>query len=265
MEMNDYKKDLIVAPEECKMMDMMVKAGFTKLHPGGKFSTEKILKLCDIDSEKRIIDIGCGPGETAIYIAKKFGCHVLGVDIMPEMIKRATENAMKQKVDHLTTFETIDVMSHVYPDDLFDVAIFQAVLFFGDKQKMLSYAYNVLKDDGQVGAIEITWRKEPSEEIKVTFVRNLTEPIINAETTKGWTSAFRRAGFDKIACKELYPMNIKTFIVMWKGEGLRNKIKIPFKALFDKKLGMIKRMSTLMGLFNKYPDYLGYGLYLGQK
>ena len=50
--MNDVKKDVIIAPEECTMMELMVKAGFSKLHPGGKFSTEKLLELCHIDRQK---------------------------------------------------------------------------------------------------------------------------------------------------------------------------------------------------------------------
>lgn len=158
---------------------------------------------------------------------------------------------------------TFDGMSPVYPDVSFDIAIFQAVLFFGDKQKMLSYAYNMLRDNGQVGVIELTWKKEPSEEIKKAFSRDLTEPVINAENTEGWISAFRRAGFQKAECKELYPMNIGTFITMWKGEGLRNSTKIAFKCLFGKEVR--KRMFTVISLFNKYPDYLSYGLYSGQK
>ena len=47
--MNNVKKDLIIPPEDCEMMDLMIKAGFSKLHPGGKFSTEKLLEFFKID------------------------------------------------------------------------------------------------------------------------------------------------------------------------------------------------------------------------
>jgi ubiquinone/menaquinone biosynthesis C-methylase UbiE len=261
--MNDLKKDVIIAPEECKMMELMVKAGFSKLHPGGKFSTEKLLELCNIDRQKRVIDIGCGPGETTIYIAKRFGCHVTGVDIMPEMIKQAKENAIKQKVSHLTRFELVDAMSPVYSDTSFDIAIFQTVLMFGDKQKMLNFAYNALRDKGQVGAIELTWRNDPSEEIKETFARKFAEPLINVETPENWISTFRRAGFQKVVCQEIHSMTIGTFIRMWKGEEWGNKIKIVLKCLSDKEV--IKRMVTVIRLLKKYPDNLDYGVFLSQK
>ena len=102
--MNSSKKDSIIAPGECKMMELMLRAGFSKLHPGGKYATEKLLKLLNLDDTKKVLDIGCGPGETTIYIAKKIGCQVTGLDIMPEMIEQAKENAKKQKVSHLTRF-----------------------------------------------------------------------------------------------------------------------------------------------------------------
>lgn len=261
--MKNYKKDIIIPPEECKMMDLMVKAGFSKLHPGGRFSTEKILELCNIDRNKRVIDIGCGPGETTIYIAKKYGCHVTGIDIMPEMIKQAKENAIKKKVSHLTKFETVDAMAPVYPDTSFDLAIFQAVLIFGDKQKMLNFAYRALKNKGRVGAIELTWRKDPTKEIKEIFSEKLAKPIINVGTKGDWIFNLTKAGFRKTDCKEMHSMNIGSFIKMWMGEGWNHKIKIAFKCLTN--LDLIQQMFKVIHLFKKYPDNLDYGFYLGQK
>lgn len=261
--MENSKKDIIIAPEDCKMMELMLKAGFSKLHPGGKFSTEKLLEYCKIDRNKRVIDIGCGPGETTIYIAKRFGCHVTGIDIMPEMIKKAKENAKKQKINHLTRFETFDAMSPVYPDNSFDIAIFQAVLIFGDKQKMLKFAYNVLKDKGQVGAIELTWKNNPSNETKEIFTKNLAQPLINVEAVDDWKSIFSNAGFQKVICHEIHSLNIGTFIKMWQGERLRNRIKIALKCLYDK--AVIQQMLTVINLLRKYPNNLYYGYYLSQR
>jgi ubiquinone/menaquinone biosynthesis C-methylase UbiE len=261
--MKNSRKDLIIPPEDCKMMDLMIKAGFSKLHPGGKFSTEKLLEFFKIDHNKKVIDIGCGPGETTIYIAKKYGCHVTGVDIMPEMIKQAKKNAIKEKVDHLTRFEIVDAMTPVYYNTSFDIAIFQAVLIFGNKQKMLNFAYQVLKDKGQVGAIELTWKNDPPEEIKETFSRKLAKPLINVGNKRDWLSNFTKAGFRETVCRELQSMNIGSFIRMWIGEEWSNKIKIVFKCLTN--IEVIQRMFTVLHLFNKYPDNLKYGFYLSQK
>ena len=261
--MKKSERDIIIPPEECKMMDLMIKAGFSKLHPGGKYSTEKLLELCHIDKNKRIIDIGCGPGDTTILIAKRFGCHVTGVDIMPEMIKKAKENAQKHNVSHLTKFETVDIMTPYRPDKPFDIAIFQAVLIFGDKQKMLNFAYHALKDKGQVGAVELTWNNHPSQAIKDSFSSKLAKPLINVGTKEDWISNFEEAGFRKPFCNDIQAMNIRSFIKMWTGENWRNQFKIIYQCLSNKEV--IQRMFTVLNLFKRYPDELKYGFYLAHK
>ena len=93
------------------MMELMLRAGFSKLHPDGKYSTKKLLKLLNIDSKKRVLDIGCGPGETTIYIAKKFGCQVTGVDMLPGMVERAKESAVREGVASLVEFRVGDAQN----------------------------------------------------------------------------------------------------------------------------------------------------------
>ena len=154
-------------------------------------------------------------------------------------------------------------MTPNYSESSFDVAIFQSVLIFGDKQKMLSFAYYALRDKGQVGAIELTWRNDPTQEIKETFSRKLAKPLINVGTKRDWISNLTEAGFRKATCREIQSMNIRSFVTMWIGEEWRNKIKIIFKCLTN--IEVIKRMFTVLHLFNSYPDNLDYGFYLGQK
>ncbi len=66
--------------------------GFTK-HLGGLKATRELIELCHINESKYVLDVGCGVGMTACYIAKKYGCRVVGVDIHEEMISRSNERA----------------------------------------------------------------------------------------------------------------------------------------------------------------------------
>ena len=47
--------------------------GATK-HGGGLKATRELVELCHIDEDKHVLDVGCGPGLTACYIAKEAGC-----------------------------------------------------------------------------------------------------------------------------------------------------------------------------------------------
>lgn len=254
---------MIISPYECSMMGLMVQAGFSKLRPGGKSSTEKLLEMIDIDSQKKVIDIGCGPGDTTIHIAKKYGCRVTGVDLMPEMIRQAEKNAQIKGVGHLTEFKVVDAMSPTSFETSFDIAIIQAVLVFGDKQKMLRFVHSILRDNGRLCAIEFIWGDGTSEDIKQIFATNLAEPLINGETIEDWVSVFGNAGFRNTVCKDTQSMNLGTFMVMWLGENWRNKIKIMFKCISS--LDVMMRIARITQLFTKHPENLYYGFFLCAK
>ena len=52
--------------------DFAAEVGLTK-HVGGLESTEALLELCHISSDKIVLDVGCGAGVTPVFIAKKYG------------------------------------------------------------------------------------------------------------------------------------------------------------------------------------------------
>jgi ribosomal protein L11 methylase PrmA len=66
---------------------------------------EAMLKLAEVKKTDTVIDLGCGDGRIVITAAQKFGAHGMGVDIDPERIREATENAKKAGVDKLVTFK----------------------------------------------------------------------------------------------------------------------------------------------------------------
>jgi SAM-dependent methyltransferase len=59
---------------------------------------EEMLKLGQIKSTDTVIDLGCGDGRIVIMAAQKFGARGVGVDLNPERIREATENAKKAGV-----------------------------------------------------------------------------------------------------------------------------------------------------------------------
>lgn len=74
----------------------------------------------DISLENlQILDIGTGSGCIAITMKKELGCHVVGVDISPESITLARENAQFNQVE--VSFLVSDLFSRV--DGAFDVVI----------------------------------------------------------------------------------------------------------------------------------------------
>ena len=130
---------------KCDIFDFMAKfVGLSVLHPGGFAATEKLLGLCQIDKDRRILDIACGKGTTSIFIAKKFGCKVIGIDISHELIEEAKFLAGKSNVNHLLEFKVAFATSLPFNDNEFDVTIAQAMLVLIDEKP------SVIKEGGKI-------------------------------------------------------------------------------------------------------------------
>ncbi|MGC9972141.1 MAG: methyltransferase domain-containing protein [Bryobacteraceae bacterium] len=59
---------------------------------------EQMLKLADVKKTDTVYDLGCGDGRIVIMAAEKFGARGVGVDLNPERVKEANENARKAGV-----------------------------------------------------------------------------------------------------------------------------------------------------------------------
>ena len=70
---------------------------------------EAMLKLGGIKSTDVVYDLGCGDGRIVIMAAQKFGARGVGVDIDPQRIKEANENARGAKVADKVKFVEKDL------------------------------------------------------------------------------------------------------------------------------------------------------------
>jgi ribosomal protein L11 methylase PrmA len=76
-------------------------------------TTEKavraMLKLADVKSTDIVYDLGCGDGRFVIAAAKTYRARGVGIDIDPDRIREAKENAKKAGVENLVRFEENDL------------------------------------------------------------------------------------------------------------------------------------------------------------
>ncbi len=70
---------------------------------------DEMLKLADIRADDFVVDLGSGDGRLVISAAERFGARGYGVDINPELVKLANENAAKAGVAARVRFEERDL------------------------------------------------------------------------------------------------------------------------------------------------------------
>ena len=72
-------------------------------------AVQAMLKLADVKHTDIVYDLGCGDGRIVIAAAKTYGARGVGIDIDPDRIQEARENAKKAGVENLVRFEENDL------------------------------------------------------------------------------------------------------------------------------------------------------------
>jgi len=70
---------------------------------------DDMLRLANVHKGDVLYDLGSGDGRIAIAAAKKFGIKAVGIDIDPQRIREANENAKKAGVTDLVEFRQEDL------------------------------------------------------------------------------------------------------------------------------------------------------------
>jgi sarcosine/dimethylglycine N-methyltransferase len=118
-------------------------------HGRGVIATEELAALLRPRASDNLLDIGCGIGGPARWIAAKFGCCVTGVDLTPEFCVAARElNAATGLADRVRILHG-SALALPVADGSFDRAYSQAVLMnVSDKRGFSHEAFRILRPGG---------------------------------------------------------------------------------------------------------------------
>jgi ubiquinone/menaquinone biosynthesis C-methylase UbiE len=135
-------------------------SGIETLHPGGFALTRRTAEVAGLRPGLRVLDVSSGRGTQAVFYAVEYGVDVTGVDLSPEMVRKATERAASAGVSERVRFAEGDSQALPWPDGTFDVVINEcAVGIPDDSQAVVREMARVVKPGGRVVIHESTWRK----------------------------------------------------------------------------------------------------------
>ncbi|MFJ7832311.1 class I SAM-dependent methyltransferase [Peribacillus sp. NPDC097284] len=163
-------------------------------HPGGFELTKSILKNEDIHKNDKILEAGCGLGQTSQYLAETYGCQVYAMDNHPEMVNKTTKRLQQVQLPVNVFMGSIEKMP--FPKYFFDFIIAESSTSFTTIQKSIREYYRVLKPGGTLISIDMTAEcilpGEHKEEI-MNFYQLKT-----LLTQSEWISAFEKEGFSHL-------------------------------------------------------------------
>ncbi len=150
----DYVKACCAAVYESDWAKLLLGDTF---HPGGLAITEQLGRLLNLNPGDRVLDVASGPGSSAIFLAQKFGCEVIGIDYGTEAVAIANAAATEAGLAGQVRFEQGDAEKLPFDAAQFDVVICEcAFCTFPNKQIAAAEFARVLRPNGRVGISDLT-------------------------------------------------------------------------------------------------------------
>ena len=123
---------------------------YTGCHPGGEALTLEAAKACGWKEGDRILDVGCGGGESMLLLKKTLGVKPVGCDRDEGMLARA------RLLDADFKLRVTDGMSLDFPSLYFDGALLECSFSLMNRHdEMLNELYCVLKKGAKVAISDL--------------------------------------------------------------------------------------------------------------
>jgi arsenite methyltransferase len=178
------------------------------------------IALASVKEGETVLDLGSGAGFDCFLAAGRVGKtgRVIGVDMTPEMIERARENAARDGVDNVE-FRLGDIEHLPVEDGRVDVIISNCVINLApDKGRVFREAFRVLKPGGRLMVSDIVLTRPLPD-----FVRNSVAAYIGcvagASLREDYLGAMRQAGFEDVTVQSeaAFPVDCLTTDPMLSG------------------------------------------------
>lgn len=152
-----------------KYLKHLAKQGESFIHPGGYAATQLLIEKLDIQSEDKILEIGCGTGATLVEIASRYDNQIYGVDILDEMLSAARERIKQSGCEDKISVQKAGADKPLsFKSNSFDKIYMESVVGFQEInafKQILSETHRLLKHEGLYIASEALWKDNVSDDV----------------------------------------------------------------------------------------------------
>jgi SAM-dependent methyltransferase len=139
---------------------------------------DAMLKIAKITRQDVVYDLGCGDGKIVIAAAQRYGARGVGVDIDPDRIREANQNAREAGVTSLVRFQLGDI----FADDvrIGDASVVMLYLLPKLNERLRPKLWRELKPGTRVVSnsfdMGAAWRPEKTQQVEDTWIYFWTIP-----------------------------------------------------------------------------------------
>jgi len=177
--------------------------------------------LAQLNPGETVLDLGSGGGIDVLLSARRVGAtgKAYGLDMTDEMLGLARENQRKAGVENVEFLK--GEIEHIpLPDNTVDVIISNCVInLSGDKQRVLSEAFRVLKPGGRFAVCDVVTRGEVPSEVRKNMLL-WVGCIAGALGDFEYVAKLAKAGFEGIDIEPTRVYNIEDARTFLSGQGV---------------------------------------------
>jgi tocopherol O-methyltransferase len=142
---------------------------------------EQLAEKAAIPRASDVLDIGCGLGGSAFWLASQYGCHVTGLTISPVQARMATRKARAKALANQVQFLVQDVnFWQPQPQSVDVVWIMESSEHFRDKKNFFARCASALKPGGALAVCAWLRGERPTREGDQELVAAIGEAMLSA-------------------------------------------------------------------------------------
>jgi SAM-dependent methyltransferase len=168
-------------------------APLDQFHTRGMLATAELATAAGVDRSTRVLDLGCGVGGPARYLAVTLGCQVTGVDLSPVFIDAARYLTGRCGLSDRVTLQVGDAVHLPFEDAAFDTVFLQHVAMnIEDRAALYAEVHRILKTGGRFVSYDVVLR-DGDVMYPVPWARDASTSFLLSE--RDTRTALERAGF----------------------------------------------------------------------
>jgi len=142
---------------------------------------ERLAQRADIPRGGRVLDIGCGVGGSALWLAEKFHCEVTGITISPVQARLAAAKGRARGLSDRVQFQVQDANQwQPEPASVDVIWILESSEHFRDKPNFFERCARAVKPGGVLAVCAWLRRDGPLRENERSLVNTIAEAMLSA-------------------------------------------------------------------------------------
>lgn len=175
-------------------------APLDQFHTRGILATTELADAAELAPSMRVLDLGCGIGGPARYLAATFGCRVTGIDLSPGFVAAATYLTARCELSDRVNFQIGDALHLPFEGAAFDTVFLQHVAMnIEDRAALYAEVNRVLTPKGRFVIHDLVLR-DGDVVYPVPWARDAsTSFLLNVDDTR---TALEQAGFKAVLWRD---------------------------------------------------------------